>query len=255
MPRLILSFLSVCLVSCSQESKSERAAYEAALEAARYAIEAEKEKEDAIKAYQTAEAQAQAALAEAVQAEKAYEAAKDAVTQAEEDYSSESKEALDDDQDYKIAKAAQAEAYRAHQAAIVKNTEAYSKGSRSQQFATDEVRTKAWNVYIAAKAKTKKAEKVAIAKGTKKSQDSLTVVRKTAKDAKAKAREAKGVAERAVHVAQAKALEVKQAQAQAERVLQDVYMAAALAAFRHIAEEAIAEAKKKEAAAQLAQLK
>ena len=179
MPRIILPICVLLCLGCSQEqykestySKSEKAAYDAALESARHAIAAIRAEQDVIAAHQAAKVEAQTAQAELVQLKKSL---KEAIAK------------------YKVARSQAIEAYKWHD---VKDSK-YKKARA--------IEDEAWKI-------------------------------------KTQVNEAKARAERATRIADTRALEVRQAKAKAEKAFQEIYTAAALAAFQHIADEAIKQA-------------
>ena len=256
--------LSLCWVySCSKNSqdlpiestysKSEQAAYDAALIAAPNFVDAIQVEKAAIEAYRVVEEQARATQAEVVQAEKTYEAAKESRAQAKKEASSREK-AASEDSAYKAAKAVAEKAYLVHRdarneaddAALAKtktlnsfrpNTTIIFTANRKAKKA-DKTR----EALLAAHAKTKQALELAQGKVKKGQADKILAAAYEAEKAAIKqVRKAKAQAQRHLRALQAQASEVKAAQARVERAAREVYMAAALGAFKHVAEEAIAK--------------
>ena len=152
-----------------------------------------------------------------------------------------------DDPAYKAAEKAHNEAYAIYRAAknaadSVRNQRYSPKGGASLEAvkAYKAAEAKAKEVLGAAKGKANQALKIARAKAKPQHEQA----QKAERIASNRFTEAKAKAERAQHTLEAHAREVRQAKSRAERAFQDVYMAAALGAFKHVAEAAIEEADK-----------
>ncbi|MCY4603684.1 MAG: hypothetical protein OXE49_05575 [Gemmatimonadetes bacterium] len=247
------------ITSCSQsehaeaasksdfKSKPEQAAYEAALEAAQHITEAIQNERAVLEAYHIAVEKAQAAQGEVSKTANAYETAKEIAIQAEEAYEDKSKEVFNH-QTYLAAKEVQDEKERIYQAAIVKTAEldGYKKTNaiRAKLSVLYKEEVKAQKEYHAAKAKAKRIYEDIHARITKSTYESMMAARKSYKDAKTQWLKAQDLADETAQLVRLHTLKVNAAKAQVENARQDVYMAAALAAFKHVVEAAIAEASK-----------
>ena len=242
---ILFCLFSLCWASsCSQEpqdqpavkstySKTEQAAYEAAKEAAQHAAEVAKELKIAMVAYHLAERTAQLAPAAAVP-EEDYKAARRVWEQARDTVSSikEAKEkAVLADPAYKTARAVQKKASETH----TYNIKYRIRGYKAK---------KDYETLDKARKKTRQARKFV----EDKFRAELTQAEKkksaASKDrgvARKKVIETKARAQKAQRILQQHTKKVKAAEARLERAVQDVYMAAALGAFQHVADEAIAK--------------
>ena len=230
MSRFILPIsVFFCLLSCSQNavdqpstySKTEEAAYKAALEASGKLATAFAVKDIAVAAYGSLEEKARAAYVELEQAEKAYNKSEKAAEQAKASLSSLKRgieKEIKNDPAYKSAQAALSEASRYGSKTSDKR---YSLGLKVERIERE--------IYSKNRKALDQSENdvEAAYKSLKKNWDRLQLAKKQANKANRSLRN--------------QAAEVEAAKKHVEETRQAVYMAAALGAFQHVADEAIAK--------------
>ena len=225
----VLCFSLCWVYSCSQSaveqpssySKTEEAAYKEALIAARELSRTLVTEEIAVGAYDAIQEEARAAQAELEQAEAAYKKAEQTAKQAKASLSSLERnieKEIHNDSAYKSAQSALSEASRYGSKSSDKR---YSLGLKVQQIERD-IRSKS-------------------RKALDQSENNVAVAYKSFRETGDKLRSAKENAYKINQALQYQATQVKAARRHADEARRDVYMAAALGAFKHVAEEAIAK--------------